>query len=362
MPAYKNQHFVPRAHLKPFSLNGEGHAVSLYNSRSGRCIHGAPVKSQCARDYFYGRDRGLESKLGELEQKYATVVGEIVAAGSRRPTIATQWLRLFWCVQWGRTEAAAEAAKEVAEGMAKTLKIERHSPPNTKWVMISLAAFAKAHENAADLECVILRNRTGIPFITSDNPAAVSNKFHLVDKRVRFSTFGIGSAGALLFLPLTPEHVALFFDADVHTIAHRNGWFDIKQAADVAAINQHQVLNCQSNVYFSSERAYDWIEPSFKELASERSEPTWKQHYAVLDAEHDGVQRFKVVTGGRVRDHRQAIIITQGIPKRPNAWPSFLQWRTLGSAYDSCTAAGIVRAAHVLANPLSEFKRLRINT
>ncbi len=28
----KNQHYVPKAHLMPFTLDGEGRAISLYNT------------------------------------------------------------------------------------------------------------------------------------------------------------------------------------------------------------------------------------------------------------------------------------------------------------------------------------------
>ena len=31
MPSNKNQHFVLRCHLKPFTLNGEGVAINIFN-------------------------------------------------------------------------------------------------------------------------------------------------------------------------------------------------------------------------------------------------------------------------------------------------------------------------------------------
>ena len=45
MPAHKNQHFVPRCALKPFSLDGNGKAINLFNIKSKLAIENAPVKT-----------------------------------------------------------------------------------------------------------------------------------------------------------------------------------------------------------------------------------------------------------------------------------------------------------------------------
>jgi hypothetical protein len=66
MPAQKNQHFVPRAALKPFTLSSEGAAINVFNIKRDRAVQDAPVKGQCARDYFYGKDLKLENKLVQL--------------------------------------------------------------------------------------------------------------------------------------------------------------------------------------------------------------------------------------------------------------------------------------------------------
>jgi hypothetical protein len=68
MPEKKNQHFVPRCALKPFSLDGAGAAINLFNISRAREIRNAPVKGQCARDYLYGSgENSLEDSLVELE-------------------------------------------------------------------------------------------------------------------------------------------------------------------------------------------------------------------------------------------------------------------------------------------------------
>src|SRR3546814_20350580 len=70
----KNQHFVPKVHLRPFSLDGENLAISLINLRQMKPIPNAPVKNQCSSDYFYGRDPKLESAINFVENNYGEVV------------------------------------------------------------------------------------------------------------------------------------------------------------------------------------------------------------------------------------------------------------------------------------------------
>ena len=77
MPEYKRQHYVPRCHLKPFSLDQEGTAINLYNLNAERSIKNAPLKSQCARNYFYGKDLEIEKTLRYLEDDYSEVLRKI---------------------------------------------------------------------------------------------------------------------------------------------------------------------------------------------------------------------------------------------------------------------------------------------
>jgi len=65
----KNQHYVPRVHLEPFTLDGEGLAINLFNIDRLRPVHNAPVRNQCSGDYFYGKDERLERAINSVENQ-----------------------------------------------------------------------------------------------------------------------------------------------------------------------------------------------------------------------------------------------------------------------------------------------------
>jgi hypothetical protein len=62
----RNQHFVPRHYLRRFSFDN-GKRIHLFNLASERYVPNAPLKSQCAGDYFYTKDLRGESALTEIE-------------------------------------------------------------------------------------------------------------------------------------------------------------------------------------------------------------------------------------------------------------------------------------------------------
>lgn len=67
MASNKNQHFVPRCYLRPFTINCNNKAINLFNIDKQKFIKNAPVKHQCSRDYFYGEDLIIEKALQPIE-------------------------------------------------------------------------------------------------------------------------------------------------------------------------------------------------------------------------------------------------------------------------------------------------------
>jgi hypothetical protein len=110
MPSQKNQHYVPRCALRPFSLDTEGRAINTYILAKQRPVQNAPLKSQCSQDYFYGKDLKAEKALGNLEGHYAQVLS-LLTQGNNLSAADEDWLlflRYFkpeeLNVQWRRSQ------------------------------------------------------------------------------------------------------------------------------------------------------------------------------------------------------------------------------------------------------------------
>jgi hypothetical protein len=113
MAINKNQHFVPRCYLRPFTLNGEGLAISLINLDRKRLIQNAPVKNQCSRDYFYGSDEKLEHAIQHVESGYARALRELLRNESQFAESHKTVFNIFWLFQRFRTETAAKHAVDM---------------------------------------------------------------------------------------------------------------------------------------------------------------------------------------------------------------------------------------------------------
>jgi hypothetical protein len=113
----KNQHFVPKAHLKFFSVRGAGRAIHLFNLDRAQIFCDASVKNQCARDYFYGQVASLERALQLVEGGYARCVSSLHEPRALVGNLHVTVLRRFAYLQHLRTEAAARRSAELTFAM-----------------------------------------------------------------------------------------------------------------------------------------------------------------------------------------------------------------------------------------------------
>ena len=209
----KNQHFVPKAHLKPFSVRGEGSAIHLFNLDRAQIFCDAPVKNQCARDYFYGQDARLERAIQLVEGEYARCVSSLHEPGTFVGEVHATILRRFAYLQHLRTEAAAQRSAELAFTITDVRGADIEQPTFKEAVrnavIDAMRYYAETMDIIDDLKVRIVRNITSDPFITSDDPAVLANRWHQQDMRALHRSFGIVSAGLVLFLPLSPTLLAL---------------------------------------------------------------------------------------------------------------------------------------------------------
>ncbi len=357
MATNKNQHFVPRSYLKPFTLDGEGAAINLYNVDRSRPVQNAPTKGQCSGDYFYGKDLVVERALQGIEGAYASALKEILADGYALTDEHRTLLRHFACLQHLRTEAASRRSVEMAQAMGEAAGAspEEYRMEIREAVQEAMSTFAEAVQLVLDLKVCLVRNESRLPFICSDDPAVLANRWHQTDTRAQGVAPGVASAGALLLLPLSPEVHCVIYDGDVYSIPHVRGWVTTRREADVEAFNQHQFLNCRANIYFKDWTGRQNVARQHAAVSDRRPEARHRVHYAVFDRVEGNHEVFVVVNRpGRPEDKRAMIHVVSVYPE-PKAWPTQIDWRRPGRVYSNGTGTGFIRQSTIPINGRAEY-------
>lgn len=350
MATNKNQHFVPRCYLKEFTHNSENKAINVYNIDRKKCIPLAPVKNQCSKSYFYGKDDKLEYAIQFVEGSYATTLREILSTPRNLNDQHRIVLKRFWLLQNLRTEASSKRAVEMSNSMSEVagMQGEEFNLGIKEAVLIAMKTYVDIMNIIDDLKICLVFNKTKFPFITSDDPAVLTNRWHLYDTRTKFKSFGLTTSGNLFFLPLTPQIMCVAYDGDVYSIAHKNGWTSISHIDDVKAFNQHQFLNCRANIFVKNIEHNSFVNKSFEEILINRPHKRHRINYAILDYKKDGYSRYQVVDPKTAEDHKEAIIHTETVHPRPTLWPKLIRWRNNGTVYTNGTGLGYLRKSHIL--------------
>lgn len=359
MATNKNQHFVPRCYLRPFSIDSANVAINLFNIDRKKFIEFAAVKHQCSKSYFYGEDLLLEKALQPMEGLYASVLKEVLAPGYRLTDVHRDFFRQFWLLQYVRTEAASRRAVEMNEEMGEVIGLEadefRLSINDA--VQMAMRTFVEKMHAVDDLKVCLIRNRTKTPFFTSDDPAVLTNKWHLKDRRTKRISFGLQSAGNILLLPLSPTVLCLGYDGHVYSVPNRHGWVDVRHNVDICAINEHQFLNCRANIFVRDAAHAQIVQDTFASVEPRRPVSRHVINYAVLDQDEKDYKRYQVVDRDEAGDHREALVHSQTIHGQPSVWPRQIRWRERGFVYTDGSAAGYVRRALVETRPLDGFRK-----
>ncbi|MDF3197001.1 DUF4238 domain-containing protein [Pseudomonas sp. 1928-m] len=361
MATNKNQHFVPRCHLRPFTLNSKNAAINAFNIDRQYLIRNAPVKNQCSRDYFYGKDEKLEKAIQFVESSYANALSQVIANHKTFNEGSKAVFRIFWLLQHMRTEATAIQAVAMSESTRVIADIppEEFSLGIKDAVQIAMKSFYESMHEIDDLKFCLIRNKTNLPFITSDNPAILTNKWHLTSHRSPGRSFGLGSAGALTFLPLTPDLLFVGYDGDVYNIPNNKGITEARNERDVIAFNQHQFLQCISNTYIHDSSYEALLVNHYLESQPARPKDRHITHYAEYDKTVGNHKRYAVVPAESRDKTKEAFIHIQVIHPTPTLWPSHIHIRSKGSVYSNGTGLGYVRYSRALRTSGKNFLRER---
>lgn len=348
MASNKNQHFVPRCYLRPFTLDGAGAAINVFNIDRQLFFEKAPVKNQCSRDYFYGKDEALEGAIQATEGAYSSVLREIQQPKYKLTEEHRSFLQAFWLLQHMRTDAASRRSVDMAiefdraagvEAMSFRLDIRRA-------VQLAMRTYVDVMGDINDLESCLIRNRTAIPFVTSDDPAVMTNRWYFQDPRIKGRSFGLRASGLICILPLTPEILWIAYDGDVYSMSHEAGWVAARSENDIKAINQHQFLNCFANIYVRSMKHAAEVASSFSAVKQIRLPVRHRAHVAVRDRSEGQFTRYRVISPEEAKSGEELLIHSEVLFPLPSQWPGILSWRTRGSVYSNGTGIKYVRAMH----------------
>ncbi|WLI46901.1 DUF4238 domain-containing protein [Pseudomonas beijingensis] len=342
----KNQHFVPRCYLKPFTIKGEGAAINVYNLDRQRLITNAPVKNQCSRDYFYGQDDKLEKAIQSLEQGYGSIINEITQPGCKFQSHHQYILQVFWLFQYLRTEGACKRAAEMYADMFEPVGLDSDFSMSIKdAVQTAMGAFADNMDVVSDLKICLLKNATNVPFLASDDPAVLTNRWQLEDKRTRGGSLGLRDAGAILLLPLSPTIFCLGYDPDVYRVPSDSSWLTIRKTTDVEALNEFQVLNCRANLFVGSLDYADGLHRFVNNFIHHRPAARHTVNFAIFEGEETQEhKKYRVVSKSDFKNARDGIMHAQTISQTPSQWPSFLLRRNKSCAYYNGTGIGYLPA------------------
>lgn len=361
MATNKNQHFVPRCHLRPFTLGAEDAAISLFNLDRKKLILNAPVKNQCSKDYFYGTDEKLEKAIQLIESGYGQALRDLIQNSRSLTEVNKTVLKTFWLFQHLRTEAAAMRAVQMAESTRTLADLSpgEFSLGIKEAVQIACRTFADSMHEIDDLKFCIIKNKTEVPFITSDNPAVLTNKWRLDKDRFLGHSFGMGSAGMLALLPLTPRLFFLGYDGDVYSVPNERGVVEIKNARDVIALNRHQFLQCVANIYVHDAAHEETLIRHYSEIEFGRPKVRHVVHYAQFDRTVGDHTRYVVVPPEERDKTKEAIMHSKVIHPHPGIWPSQIRIRQNGSVYTNGTGMGYVRLSRTFVASRRDFWRER---
>lgn len=294
----KNQHYVPRFYQRYFSIDSKN--IGAYVISSDKNILLAPIKNQSSGDYFYSENMKIEHALGKMEELSKNVIDKIIANPKERLTKEEQYtLYVFTMMQEGRTLAQANLIQEYVNDILRTIAkehfgilrksgqedldditddiLDKVSFNLGKPGVFALGTQAQLVNTCIDLEYKILINNTEIPFITSNNPAALYNQFM---ERMGNPTYALGSRGLQIYLPLTPTLGVMYYDPKCYKLGDRKKTYvEITQDKDIYELNKLTASNAESILYYKSGSV---AEHTLKQFAAQNKKNKPSTHVEAL--------------------------------------------------------------------------------
>lgn len=255
----KNQHYVPQFYQRFFSADENQKTIGTYVIGQRKYISKASIKNQSSGDYFYSANPKIEEALGMLEALASKVISKIIT-NPKDKLSKEDWasLYVFTFMQIGRTQDRVNFIQESIDKMTKMLlkkyiEVEKNSEREDDVKMLTdevvdsmvislsepglftLGNHAQIVNTCVDLQMKILINKTGFPFISTDNPACMYSMFM---ERVGESIYAFGSKGLMFYMPLSKDIAVMYYDSQCYKIGgKRKDYVEVIQKEDVDNLN-----------------------------------------------------------------------------------------------------------------------------
>ena len=254
------QHFVPQMYLRAFA--SAPRRINVFNLTGNKPIRDASIKHQCSSRRFYGDDVRVENAIAQLEAGAAPVlrsICETTRVPSSDDTVERLLLITFVALQSLRTNVAAENTNDMIDRMIhqaykddpRATDFDEYFVGYEKPARAAIQPLELMIQGIDDLKAHLICCNEQQRFITSDNPVFRYNQYCEGIKGM--ATHGAVCRGLQIFLPLSPSVLLLLYDGWVYKVGRRGGQFSSSLPdTDIAALNKLQVVNAETNLYFSN--------------------------------------------------------------------------------------------------------------
>ena len=320
MAEKKNQHFVPKVHLRYFAKDDKRRQIDVWLPKQDKVVSGASIKSQCSKNYFYGRDLKIENFFHSPEALFGRIVDQLIDSQNADPN-SLESLLFLWLLQHIRAEKTITQQLLMMSAIRdKVLLGQEENDDVRDWLgppmgtpeamQMTLDCAKEYFKIISDLRCVLLINNTRSSFVLSDCPAVSSNKL-ILKRFMHYRNWGLASAGLYLFMPLTPQLGFLAFDRHVYELVGRTGSICNLGARDVTALNQLLYLFCNDLVVLAPNCDASATVNQLKTVATSKPESTMRVHVAIEDQDQtqQGSKRFSIASDEEFADQSKGGLI-----------------------------------------------------
>ena len=249
----KKNHYLPRFYMKRFGSTDA--SIHLLNTKRMKAVPDASIAGQCQRTNLY--NSGLEDGLSELEKLLAKDIYQSGDYSGDYNQVTSDMWNLFAATQYLRIPRESDPARKFTEVVAdRWLKwmLENHPElreRDTSYKLTGNSIEMLLGELPSILDWMIgLKTQVAKieapKFILGDKPVIIYNQY--CEQIEHFSGLGFNRRGIQLFMPLSPKEYLLIYDGQVYDYVKSQR----VTCADIETLNTLQIVQSESNVYFSN--------------------------------------------------------------------------------------------------------------